>query len=91
MSFCDVYYRTISYSAFTVFLIPGVIDMAKRSKSYNVMQVAQIYSVSYDTVLRWIRCNRLSADKVTTLGLRKEWRISDEQLEKFEKYRKSDE
>ena len=57
---------------------------------YTVNQIVERFSVSEHTVLRWIRVGELRAVNVArTPGGRPTWRISPEELERFEAARSS--
>ena len=51
---------------------------------HTVSDVAKILHVTEETVRRYIREGKLKADKKKTVGLKKVWLISPEDLRKFQ-------
>jgi excisionase family DNA binding protein len=49
----------------------------------SIRQSAKMAAVSYETVARWIRDEKLVAQKIRIKGLREEWRIKKHDLLQF--------
>ncbi len=55
-----------------------------KGSQYTVLDVAKHLHVTEETVRRYIREGKLKADKRKTVGLKKVWLVSPEDLRKFE-------
>jgi excisionase family DNA binding protein len=52
-------------------------------KYYTVPEVAEILKVSDESVRRYIKKKKLTASKITLVGLKKVWGVLKEDIDKF--------
>lgn len=62
----------------------GQPNSATKGSPLTVSEVAKVLRVSEETVRRYIREGKLKATKVKTVGLKKVWGISHDEIRRFQ-------